>query len=82
MYIGNPVHFCENIRRWEACKELGIKQVDEIVERMGITDEDLDNLTSEMNQLIQPEDDEDDIGSRTRRRASARDGCRNVRLQG
>ncbi len=49
----------------KCAKELGIKQVDEIVERMGITDEDLDNLNSEMNQLIQPEDDEDDIGSRT-----------------
>ena len=49
----------------KCAKELGIKQVDEIVERMGITDEDLDSLNSEMNQLIQPEDDEDDIGSRT-----------------
>ena len=48
----------------KCAKELGIKQVDEIVERMGITDEDLDSLNSEMNQLIQPEDDED-IGSRT-----------------
>ena len=49
----------------KCAKELGIKQVDEIVERMGITDEELDSLNSEMNQLIQPEDDEDDIGSRT-----------------
>ena len=49
----------------KCAKELGIKQVDEIVERMGITDEDLDSLNSEMNQLIQPEDDEEDIGSRT-----------------
>ena len=49
----------------KCAKELGIKQVDEIVERMGITDEDLDNLNSEMNQLIQPEDDDEDIGSRT-----------------
>ena len=50
----------------KCAKELGIKQVDEIVERMGITDEDLDNLNSEMNQLIQPEDEDgEDIGSRT-----------------
>ena len=49
----------------KCAKELGIKQVDEIVERMGITDEDLDSLNSEMNQLIQPEDDDEDIGSRT-----------------
>ena len=49
----------------KCAKELGIKQVDEIVERMGITDEDLDSLNSEMNQLIQPEDDGEDIGSRT-----------------
>ena len=50
----------------KCAKELGIKQVDEIVERMGITDEDLDNLNSEMNQLIQPEDEDDeDVGSRT-----------------
>ena len=50
----------------KCAKELGIKQVDEIVERMGITDEDLDGLNSEMMSLMQPEeDDEDDIGSRT-----------------
>ena len=50
----------------KCAKELGIKQVDEIVERMGITDEDLDSLNSEMNQLIQPEDEDgEDIGSRT-----------------
>ena len=50
----------------KCAKELGIKQVDEIVERMGITDEDLDSLNSEMNQLIQPEEEDDeDIGSRT-----------------
>ena len=50
----------------KCAKELGIKQVDEIVERMGITDEDLDSLNSEMNQLIKPEDEDgEDIGSRT-----------------
>ena len=30
----------------KCAKELGIKQVDEIVERMGITDEDLDSSSS------------------------------------
>ena len=51
----------------KCAKELGIKQVDEIVERMGITDEDLDGLNSEMMSLMQPEEDDedDDIGSRT-----------------
>ncbi len=51
----------------KCAKEMGIKQVDEIVERMGITDEDLDTLNGEMMSLMQPEEseDEDDIGSRT-----------------
>ncbi|MGM9523471.1 MAG: AAA family ATPase [Faecousia sp.] len=51
----------------KCAKELGIKQVDEIVERMGITDEDLESLNGEMMSLMQPDDeeDEDDIGSRT-----------------
>ena len=51
----------------KCAKELGIKQVDEIVERMGITDEDLEALNSEMTSLMQPEtdDDDDEVGSRT-----------------
>ena len=52
----------------KCAKELGIKQVDDIVERMGITDEDLDGLNSEMMALMNPDaedDDEDEIGSRT-----------------
>ena len=52
----------------KCAKELGIKQVDEIVERMGITDEDLDGLNNEMMAMMAPEneeDDDDDIGSRT-----------------
>ena len=52
----------------KCAKELGIKQVDEIVERMGITDEDLDGLNNEMMAMMAPEDEEDeddDIGSRT-----------------
>ncbi len=55
----------------KCAKGLGIKQVDDIVARMGITDEDLDDLNGEMLSLIQQEqedsgDDEDDeIGSRT-----------------
>ena len=51
----------------KCAKELGIKQVDDIVERMGITDEDLEALNSEMTAIMHPEeeDDEDEIGSRT-----------------
>ncbi len=51
----------------KCAKELGIKQVDEIVERMGISDEDLDGINSEMMALMQPEDmdDDDEVGSRT-----------------
>ncbi len=52
----------------KCAKELGIKQVDDIVERMGITDEDLDALNSEMTAIMHPsedEDDDDEIGSRT-----------------
>ena len=53
----------------KCAKELGVKQVDEIVQRMGITDEDLDGLNDEMTAMLAPEsedeDDEDDIGSRT-----------------
>ena len=52
----------------KCAKGLGIKQVDDIVQRMGITDEDLDGLNEEMLSMMQPEgdeDDDDDIGSRT-----------------
>ena len=50
----------------KCARELGIKQVDDIVERMGITDEDLDAINGEMMQLMQPEEEEDDeVGSRT-----------------
>ena len=50
----------------KCARELKIKQVDDIVERMGITDEDLDNLNGEMMAMMQPDEtDEDDIGSRT-----------------
>ncbi len=53
----------------KCAKELKIPQVDEIVQRMGITDEDLDDLNGEMLAMMQPqeeaEDDDDDIGSRT-----------------
>ena len=51
----------------KCARELGIKQVDDLVERMGITDEELDGLNSEMMAMMQPEpgDEEDDIGSRT-----------------
>ena len=52
----------------KCAKELGIKQVDEIVERMGITDEDLEGLNNEMMAFMQPEeeeDEDDEVGSRT-----------------
>ncbi len=52
----------------KCAKELGIKQVDDMVARMGITDEDLDSINSEMMAIMQPgeeDDDEDDVGSRT-----------------
>ena len=50
----------------KCAKELGIKQVDEIVERMGLSPEDIDGLSDEMTALMQPQEDEDDeVGSRT-----------------
>ena len=52
----------------KCARELGIKQVDDIVERMGITDEDLDNLNGEMMGLMtrdDEEEDDDEVGSRT-----------------
>ena len=32
----------------KCAKELGIKPIDDMIQKMGITDEDLENLTSEM----------------------------------
>ncbi len=52
----------------KCAKELGIKQVDDIVQRMGISDEDLEALSGEMMSLMQQPDegdDEDEVGSRT-----------------
>ena len=52
----------------KCAKELGIKQVDDIVQRMGISDDDLEALSGEMLSLMQQPDedeDEDEIGSRT-----------------
>ncbi len=50
----------------KCAKDLGIKQVDEIVERMGISDEELDGFNEEMMSMMEPEDDdEDEVGSRT-----------------
>ena len=52
----------------KCAKELGIKQVDDIVQRMGISDDDLEELSGEMLSLMQQqpdEDDEDEVGSRT-----------------
>ncbi|MBQ3216989.1 MAG: ATP-dependent Clp protease ATP-binding subunit [Oscillospiraceae bacterium] len=53
----------------KCAKELNIQQVDDIVKRMGISDEDLEGLNNEMMALMQPEaeedEDEDEVGSRT-----------------
>ncbi len=51
----------------KCAKELGIKQVDDMVARMGITEDDLESINSEMMAIMQPEEDDDDdeIGSRT-----------------
>ena len=49
----------------KCAKDLGIKQVDDIVRQMGMSDEDLENMTNEMTSMmgLQPgeEDDEDDM---------------------
>lgn len=46
----------------KCAKSLGIKQVDDIVQRMGITDEDLDNISGEMTSILgeEPMDEEED----------------------
>ena len=59
----------------KCAKQLGIKPVDDIMKRMGISDEDLDNLTEEMmgmlnngeeNGIAVPEaDDDEEMDSRT-----------------
>ncbi len=56
----------------KCAKQLGIKPVDDIMKRMGVTDEDLDNLTEEMVGMFgsgesgeTPEDDSEEIESRT-----------------
>ncbi len=64
----------------KCARELKLPQVDEIVSRMGLTDEDLDTINEEMTALMNPgmdpdeepdqepneeDEDEDDVGSRT-----------------
>ncbi len=58
----------------KCARELGIRQVNELVERMGISDEDIDSLSEDMSSIfsgnlpaVPEENDEndDDIGSRT-----------------
>ena len=52
----------------KCAKDLGIKQVDDMVRQMGISDEDLDNISGEMMSLMgaDPEnDDEDEPDSQT-----------------
>ena len=45
----------------KCAKSLGLPQVDETMKRMGITDEDLDNLNSEMMQIIQNVENPEEI---------------------
>ncbi|MCQ2513778.1 MAG: ATP-dependent Clp protease ATP-binding subunit [Ruminococcus sp.] len=42
-------------------KELGIKPVEDLISKMGITDDDLENVQSQMNSLIQNIGDSDDL---------------------
>ena len=55
----------------KCAKELGIKQVDDIVRQMGISDEDLENVTDEMTSMLggltptSDEGEDDEIGSQT-----------------
>lgn len=57
----------------KCAKALGLKQVDDIMKRMGITDEDLENMSNEMMSLYQDSDqdqqgdegNDDEIESRT-----------------
>ena len=46
----------------KCAKDLGIKQVDDIVRQMGMSDEDLENMTNEMTSMmgLQPGDEDDD----------------------
>jgi ATP-dependent Clp protease ATP-binding subunit ClpB len=55
----------------KCARELNIKPIDDMMKKMGISDEDLENLTSEMQNvlgnpeefgMLQPQDDEDDLG--------------------
>ena len=57
---GNPQGLC-----LVCAKELGIKPVNDIMQKMGITDEDLEAATEQMTELMninlpEDEDDEDD----------------------
>ena len=55
----------------KCAKDLGIKQVDDMVKQMGISDEDLDNISGEMMSLLggnadpDDSDDDDDLNSQT-----------------
>ena len=59
----------------KCAKNLGLRQVDDIMKRMGITDEDLENMSNEMMSLYNPnneepqvegdDQDDDEIESRT-----------------
>ena len=40
-------------------KELGIKPVDELLDKFGITDEDMEQMEQQLGELINPDEDED-----------------------
>ncbi len=44
----------------KCARELGIKQVDDIVSRMGITEEDLESMSDEMADMLNPAENEDE----------------------
>ena len=52
----------------KCARSLGIPQIDQAVKQMGLSEEELENLSDEMNgmtDLMVPEEDEDDVGRQT-----------------
>lgn len=44
----------------QCARELGIKPVNDLVEKMGVTDEDLENMGNELESLMNPQDSDDE----------------------
>ena len=57
-------------------KELGIKPVNDIMEKMGITDEELEAATAQMTQLMNLDNDDDDQDDEPVRPRAAPPPCR------